>query len=186
MNKKSKKRWSNVIWLVLIFLLILPQTRKPIAIYFNKLIAFSPSAIEKEKQDKLTSYNWILKDAEGSKVNFQKFKNKVIVLNFWATWCPPCIAEMPSYQQVVNKYKDEVVFLFVTNEDLKISTQFMKANNYTLPVYKPMTQYKELEHSQLPTSFVIDRKGNIVIKEVGAADWNSEKFHQVLERLIID
>lgn len=184
MKKKFSIKWSDGIGLLLIVVLLIPQTRKPIAVFFNKLIAFSPSEIEKRDQKKIVDYTWLLQTPSKGTINFNQFKNKVIVINFWATWCPPCIAEMSSYQQVFNSYKKDVIFLFVSNEDLKTTAQFMENNGYTLPIYKPISQLNTLSYSQLPTSYVIDKNGNIVIRKVGAADWNSDNFHQILNDLI--
>ncbi len=77
--------------------------------------------IDKSKRVKLSTYNRQLKDVKGHKVDFNSFKNRVVVVNFWATWCPPCIAEMPAFEKLYQDYKKDVVFLLVANDDPKKS-----------------------------------------------------------------
>ena len=185
MKKLFKNEWVNIILIVIIIAMILPQTRTPISIVFNKLIASNPSVTDVEERPEIESYNWILEDRFENEVDFNQFRGKVILINYWATWCPPCIAEMPSLEKVYQDYKDEVVFLFISGEDLETSQGFMNAKGYDLPVYRMKTNYPDpLEGYKLPTSYLIDKKGRIVIKKEGAADWNSTGFRKTLEELL--
>ena len=110
--KVSKSQISNLIFLVVIAILIIPQTRKPIQVFLNKGFALiSPNIEKKENQKTLRTYEWQLKDENGNIFNFESVKGKVVFINFWATWCPPCIAEMPSIQNLYKDYKDKVEFL---------------------------------------------------------------------------
>ena len=65
--------------------MVIPQTRKPVQIFVNKLISFAPSVNDEEDQEKLASYDWILEDKRGKRIEFSEFENEVIVVNFWAT-----------------------------------------------------------------------------------------------------
>ena len=103
----------------------------------------------------------------------------------WATWCPPCVAEMPSLQDLYNDYKDQVVFVFVTSEGAEKVTPFMEKNNYNLPIYNMMSKEPDLLSTQsIPTTYLINKKGEIVIKKTGAANWNSTKVRNQLDELI--
>ena len=116
--KFSKSQRNNIIFLVIITLLIIPQTRLPIQMVLNKGLAlFGPSIIDSENRKVLDNYNWLLEDLEGKEFDFKSTHNKVVLINFWATWCPPCIAEMPSLEKLHNDYKDKIIFLFVSNEE---------------------------------------------------------------------
>lgn len=98
----NKSKISNFFFLVVIVLLIVPQTRTSIQVVLHKAIALvNPESIIKEnKRAKLTDYDWNLIDENEVVFNFKNNKGKVIVVNFWATWCAPCIAEIPSLQKL--------------------------------------------------------------------------------------
>ena len=76
-------------------------------------------------------------------LNFNDTKGEVVLLNFWATWCPPCIAELPSMQKLYNDYKDKVRFVFVTNEDKATIEAFLAEKGYDLPIYTSVTAIPE-------------------------------------------
>ena len=185
--KISKKQRKNIIFLVILALLLIPQTRKPIQVFINKGIAlFGPSLESEANRVNISDYNWELKEINAQEVvNFQNSKGEVTVINFWATWCPPCIAEMPSLKDLHNDYKDKVDFYFVSNEKPETINAFLEKNDYKFLVHNPMTQYlKEFDVSSIPRTFLIDKQGNIVIDKTGAANWNSEKVRSTIEELL--
>lgn len=178
-----KKNWNNVLFGVLILLLLVPQTGKPIKIFVNRLIAFSPSAERIDDRERLEDYYWVLSDMDGNQVNFESFRGKKIILNYWATWCPPCIAEMPRLQDLYNDFGEDVVFLFVTNDEKDLIQKFDAKYGYDIPVFYPLSQAPELlQTNTLPTTYLIDEEGFIVIKKTGAADWNSQKVRALLSQ----
>lgn len=179
--KFIKKHWSNILFGVFVVLLFVPQTGKPIRVFMSRTLAFSPSVANEERRDKLTDYDWELVDMNGKSVNLSSYKGKKIVLNFWATWCPPCIAEMPSMQALYNDYKGRAVFLFVTNDGSEAIQKFMTKGSYTLPIYNELSAAPDLlQTTTLPTTYVIDEKGEILINKTGAADWNSATVRTLL------
>ena len=184
--KISKSQRNNIIFLVFILLLLIPQTRQPIQVLLQKGLAMiSPSVIKEDKRITLKDYDWQLVDENGKSYNFNNAKEKVVVLNFWATWCPPCIAEMPSMEKLYKDYKDEVVFLFVSNESQEVISKFKQKNDYDFLVYSSVTATpKLLEASSIPRTFVLDPQGHIVIDKTGAADWNSDKVRKLLDDLL--
>jgi len=184
--KFLKSQLSNILFLLAIAILVIPQTRKPIQVFFNKGLALiSPSIENKNKLEKLSSYNWKLKDEQGLIYDFENARGKVVFINYWATWCPPCIAEMPSMQELYNDYKYKVEFIFVTNDWYSEINKFLKDNNYTFKVYRPVSRHSNLfEVSTIPRTFLIDKKGNIIIDETGAANWNSEKVRKTIDELL--
>ena len=176
----TKKHLLNILFIILIGLLFYPPTR----IYFIRFISFSPSIEKTEKREKLVNYNWNLKGLNTENINFNEIKNKVILVNFWATWCPPCIAELPSMQKLYRDYKDQIVFLFVTNENKETINTFLKKKNMYIPVYNPLNNRPKLfENRTIPITFLIDKQGYIIIKKKGAADWNSKKIRKLLDNL---
>ncbi len=185
--KLFKNQWSNIIFIVIILAMLIPQTRKPIQIFVNKLISFAPSVNDEEDRVKLADYNWVLEDSRGKRVEFSEFEGEVIIINFWATWCPPCIAEMPSFQELYVDYQDKVTFLFVSGEQRQTVENFMKRKRFDLPAYKMLTKTPEpMDGKTLPTTYVISKDGSIVVDKVGAAEWNSESFRKTLDELIAE
>jgi thiol-disulfide isomerase/thioredoxin len=184
--KISKSKRNNILFLIILTLLIIPQTRQPIQVFLHKGLAlFSPSSIINEKQVNIEAYNWKLNDANGNIFNFEAAQGKVVLVNFWATWCPPCIAEMPSMQKLYDDHQDKLVFLFVSNESSEVVNQFTANKNYSFHVYNSITAIPEiLSTSSIPRTFLIDKKGNIVIDETGAANWNSDFVRNTIDNLL--
>ncbi len=185
--KKLKR--SNLIFVVIVVLMLIPQTRKPIQVWISKGVALviKPSPIAPSERKTISDYNWSLKDGHGKTVSFEDLKGKVVVLNFWATWCPPCIAEMPSLQSLYLDYKSnkDIAFLFVSNEDIDTINAFIQQKDYSFPVFQPLTQYpSDFNITTIPRTFVIGRSGEIVIDKSGAADWNSDVVKQTIEELL--
>ena len=180
-----KKNWSNLLFIVLIVLLIIPQTRKPIQVAVNRLVTFSPSKISEEKREKLQDYHWEFLDMQDRQKNFQLSAGEVAIVNIWATWCPPCIAEMPSFQKLYDEYGERVNFYFVSTEEKEKLENFAKKHEYDFPIYRPISTPPELLQSRtLPTTFVLSRKGEIVVERTGAANWNDKDFKELLEILL--
>lgn len=180
-----KKQWSNILFIIFLILLIIPQTRMPIQVFVQRIISFSPSEVKETKRETLENYQWTMLDLNRERVDFSASKNKVAVINMWATWCPPCVAEMPSFQKLYNDYGEKVDFYFITSEEVDRIERFMNKHNYNLPIYLQTHEAPEkLESRLLPTTFVISKSGEIVVKETGSADWNSKKTRNLLNRLL--
>lgn len=175
---------SNIVFVIAIGLLLY----KPSRAWIIRQISFSPSVEKKVNSKKITNYDWQLKGLNTKDINFSNLKGKVIFVNFWATWCPPCIAEMPSIQEFYNEYKDKMAFVFITNEDWLVVDKFYKKHNYNLPTYSLNNGYlKELPSvKSIPRTFVIDKNGFIRVDKTGAADWNSENFKKKMTTFLTE
>lgn len=157
-----------------------------VAVGKAKVWAFSPSLEAEKNQIQLPSFDYHLKELTGSNKAIGIGKNKIVFLSYWATWCPPCIAEMPSIQKLYNAYGKQVEFVLITKEDPNIVTKFLKEKNLDIPVYSPnMQPPKGLDDRQLPTSYLIDAEGTVLIEETGASDWNSTKIRNLLDSMLV-
>jgi len=190
---KKKSVWgkiSDVIFILFIVAMFIPNSRMAIGGFVNRIksMIVEPSVQDgSEQKVDFATINWQLTDINGGAVNFKDFKGKVIFINFWATWCPPCVGEMPGIQELYNKFKDndDVVFLLVSNEDLNKITTFINNKDYSFPVYSSRySAPKIFASNSIPTTFVISKKGEIKIKEVGAANWGGDKMEQIINDLI--
>lgn len=184
---KKKFSWKNLIFIVALVLLIIPQTRQPIQVYANKvkMMIFSPSAFAKADQLQLQPFNYNLTSLDGDAVSAPIGQGEVTFISYWATWCPPCIAEMPSIQKLYDDYGDRIDFALITTEDTEVVKAFLQKKGYNLPVFIPAQETpKLLYESSIPTNYIIDKEGNIVVKEQGAQDWNSNSVRETLDTLL--
>ncbi|WP_299367761.1 TlpA disulfide reductase family protein [Winogradskyella sp.] len=178
----------NIIFLIIIAILIIPQTRQPLQIVLHKGLSYiNQSSVIDEADRVIVSYSdWKLQsDVNNALLDFKATQGKVVFVNFWATWCPPCIAEMPSLQALYNDYNDKVKFLFVTSDDFKTVENFKNKENYSFEVFNPMSNIPEaLAFRSIPRTFIINKRGEIVVDESGAVDWNSETVRGQLDQML--
>ncbi|WP_074604903.1 TlpA family protein disulfide reductase [Pedobacter steynii] len=127
-------------------------------------------------------------DGKGKSISLAELKGKVVFINFWATWCPPCIAEMPSIQDLYTKYKDneQVVFIMVdVDGKYKQASGFMKKKGYTLPVYLPESEVpKEYFAGSMPTTVILDKSGKLAFHHLGAADYSDPEITGFIDKLL--
>ena len=184
--KFLKKNWGNLVFLIVISLLLIPQTGMPIKVLLNRLMAFSPSEVAAKEVAVLEDYNWNLNSLSGDQLNFSQSEGKVVLVNLWATWCPPCVAEMPSLQKLYDHYGDRVDFYFISSETPQKLESFLQKRAYDLPVYiESKSPPVILQTGSIPTTYLISKEGKIVINETGAANWNSEKVHNIIDALLL-
>ena len=184
----KKLKPSNLIFGIVLILVIIPKTRTFIQVNMHRVWAkiSSVNVIDAEEQKTIIEYSGKLNAINTSEnIDFRSLKGKVVFVNFWATWCPPCIAEMQSLQDLYNTYTNEVVFLFVTNDSSEKTNAFLQKHNYTIPCYHiGKALPRAFEHSVIPSTFIVNKQGNIVIEKDGAVNWNSEQVHEVINQLL--
>lgn len=130
-------------------------------------------------------FNLKLLDADGNTTSLEELKGKVIFLNMWATWCPPCIAEIPSIDTLHEEMGDEVAFVLLSlDDDFEKAKAFDKRKGYDLPIYAPASNLPEMYHSSaIPTTYVIDADGNLAMTHKGMADYSDSEFKTFLNSL---
>jgi thiol-disulfide isomerase/thioredoxin len=183
--KKFKFSFQNILSVLIVLVLIIPQTRKPLQLQVQKLVAeFSPS-FEYELQT-VETLDFKLKDLSGNNYNFNSTQDRVKIISFWATWCPPCIAELPSLQALYNEFGENMDFVFVSNEDPETILKFLNKNSYNFPVYIPQENPKSIyfNPNSIPRTLLIDHKNRVRIFKEGAANWSSEKVRALVGNLI--
>ncbi len=180
-----KKQWSNIFFFAVVLLFIIPSSRLFIQSHLASLFSSSPSYIAENEREKMTTYNLVLKDLNGQSINLNQSQAKPILINFWATWCAPCLAEMPDLEELHKKFKDDVDFYFVSQESEKTLNKFITSKNYNLPVFIQQSQLPQpLNNDAIPSTYLIHPNGEIIAKATGAAKWNDEEIHQIIKSML--
>ncbi len=113
-----------------------------------------------------------LTDLNGQLLNIKQYAGKTVFINFWATWCKPCIAEMPSIEKAKNKLSDQnIVFLLASNESLQEIEDFKNSNSYT-SAYVRIENMEALNIQAIPTTYIYNPDGKLVFSEMGYRNWD--------------
>jgi len=127
---------------------------------------------------------------EGKKMGIDDLKGKLVMLNFWATWCPPCRLEMPSMEKLYQEFKGEGLEVVAINfmESEKPIKSFLKENGFTFPVLldkKGEIARKYGVHG-LPVTYLIARNGNLLARSMGYKDWYKPETRELISTLLKD
>lgn len=196
MNDKQtdKKKWlrigGNVLFYGAILLLLFNPAAKGWLLQQLMAVGLFKAEIKKEapvsnQAPGATAFSF--RDEKGAVVSTDDLKGKVVFINFWATWCPPCIAEMPSLDDLYKQFQDDerIVFLFINeDDDTGKAVDFLAKKGYTMPIVTRAGGVpSEIYSGTLPTTVVLNKEGNIVFKEEGLAKYNSTAFINQLKAL---
>lgn len=179
----------DVLFYILIILIIIPGTRTQVISTIKRITLIPPLGLNSSSNEKLSEadYQWSFQEMNGKFTNLEQLKGEVIFLNFWATWCPPCIAELPSIEKLHEKYGDRIKIVLISQENPQTVTSFLKKNGYTFPTYISDGSVPGIFKSKsIPTSFLISPDGRIVLKKKGAAKWNSRKVQRMIDKMIAE
>ena len=121
-----------------------------------------------------------LADLKGETLDKEQFKNKIVILNLWATWCTPCIREMPDLVKMQNELPGDFVLLLASDESLEKIQQFTERRPFDLTFTQIQTSVESLGVYSLPTTFIIGKDGQLLETLVGAREWDSpEQIEQL-------
>ena len=127
-------------------------------------------------------------DLENNIFTLQNFKGKNLFINYWATWCNPCLAEMPYMAELYENYKDEedIIFLYLSREKLETIKNYIPKDEslQQLPIYKIITDDEFFATSGIPTTFIVNSDGEVIVKDLGSAFWNDESVFKFIDNLI--
>jgi len=158
-------------------------TEDAIEEYLKELWIQSPS-------EEAKAADFMFSDLEGKTVRLSDFKDKVVFLHFWATWCGPCRAELPAIQKLYDRFKDRKGFaLLAVSGDRKgpnVIRPFMQRMKLTIPVF---WDSKGQGHGlygvrSIPTTYLIDRSGRVIGRAVGARRWDEGQARELIEILL--
>jgi thiol-disulfide isomerase/thioredoxin len=150
-------------------------------------VLLSPPALEASKDHGRVEYAWDLETLDEERVSFMRFRGKLVFLSLWATWCQPCIAEMPSITALAKQFEGDprIAFALMTDEAAGPVREFMRQRKLDLPVYLvghglPPSLWA---HGR-PVTQIIGCDGSILVRHPGAADWNSEPVVRLLNQAL--
>lgn len=192
-KKKTWKIASNIIFGILIIMLLVPTSRAWIQQGLMKIGLFKPN-LEKPKEEASTAISPTTRpqvsfsDDNGQVTHIADLKGKVVFINFWATWCPPCKAEMPSIEQLKDKFKgnDNVVFMLVEIEHEKEKAHaFLKDGKLDLPIFYPESEIPtDWLGQSIPTTVILDKNGDVAAHHEGMADYSRKEVFEFITDLI--
>ena len=194
-----KKHWLNfsnistfVLAVLLLAMIVNPNIKAFVIQGLMKVGFFQPdvpvNSSGKDKNNKVIP-EAVFVDGDHNTIKLSDLRGKVIFLNFWATWCPPCIAEMPSVNKLYQRYKtkNDIVFLMIDADgNYAKAKTFMDKKGFDLPVYTQASEIPEsLFGNSLPTAVIINPEGQIVFRHEGGADYANPKFFDFIDQLLL-
>ena len=146
-----------------------------------KLVTFEPPSIPPDFR---------LVDLNGEPAELGNYRNQYVLLNFWATWCPPCVAEMPALEQLFQRYRERGFVVVAVSSDVEgrsIVQPFIENLGVTFPVLLDPDGKVSATYGakSLPVSFLLDRNGRVVAAAEGAREWYSESAIEALDEIIL-
>lgn len=184
----NKKNILNGLFIAVLLVIVFVPAAKSFMMQGLMQIGFLKPNITQNQKTISTALSSIkFKDVKGKEISMADLNGKVVFINFWATWCPPCLAEMPSINKLHQQFGEDgdVVFIMVdADANFEKSLSYMESRQYKMPVYTMASSIPEnLFRGSLPTTIVFDKKGRIAFHEEGAANYGSKKFTDFIKQL---
>jgi len=152
----------------------------PLEEAFRELDLIRPSRQKAAEDFRLTL-------ADGSTFRLSEHRGKTVLINFWATWCPPCREEMPALERLYRQHKDHGLVLVAVSIDAdpKVVGPYVRASNLTFPIaLDPKAEVATAYGVRaLPSSFVVDRQGTMTALALGPRAWDNDASHSLIEQL---
>ena len=176
------------IGLFLVLIIACGQASSPASA--DKVKAGAESKVEMAPRIGYRPPNFTLKDLQGKTVELENFRGKVIFINFWATWCVPCRAEMPAIEELYQQFKDKDFVVLAVSEDLagmSIVAPFVEELKLTFPILldPDLSIQDRYGIRALPSTFLIDKTGIITHKMLGARDWTQKQTLELVRKLVL-
>jgi thiol-disulfide isomerase/thioredoxin len=178
---------KNIFFLTMSLLAPLTAGAAPAGISANISAAFAKAGLPLLK-DKRQPRDFTLKTLDGRSMTLSQLKGKVVFLNFWATWCPPCRGEMPSMEALYQRFKnDGLEFVAVDLRESQPEVKdFITDNKLTFPVALDATGNVGNNYNiqSIPSTYIIDRDGKIIVQAVGGRSWNTPAMISAFQALL--
>jgi peroxiredoxin len=157
--------------------------------FFGASIFAMSGTPSKEHIKKQIAYDFSLPNVAGKQVKLSSFKGKVVFLNFWASWCPPCREEMPSIENLFKKMKGKNFQILAVSLDeggADVVKRFVSKNRYTFPILLDPDNKAAGKYGiySIPATYIIDKQGYIIDYYVGSRDWSEDAAISALKKLL--
>ena len=180
MDKKKKDRLTWIAYIAIFLLFWITGWHKPLVSKLQQgILATGIIQADLNQEHSKNAVDAVLFNEEGQKIRLSEFRNEVVFFNIWATWCPPCRAEMPGIQSLYESAEMEGVnfIMLSTDENFEKAKKYKKDNDFTFPIYRLGGEMsEELNSSSLPTTFIIGKQGNIEVTQKGMAKYNTDNL----------
>jgi thiol-disulfide isomerase/thioredoxin len=152
------------------------------------IFAISVGCGDDKKEDfPQATFEMEMKNSKGEQVSMEEFEGKVIFFNVWATWCAPCIKEMPMIHNLYKEVedRDDVAFLMLSmDQDFEKAIEFRNTNGYEFEIYRLTGPMPAMYHTTLiPTTFIINSEGKLVLQHDGMGEFDSEEFKEYFSEI---
>ena len=129
-------------------------------------------------------YAWKLSTLDGEAVALESYRGKTVLLNHWATWCGPCVAELPSLVALHESIdRDDIAIVLVSMEDAGTVRSFLDQKGFSLPTYVAADLPTVFESRGIPATFIFNSEGTVVFSHIGAANWDSDDCRDFLSAI---
>jgi len=145
------------------------------------------SSLGISKSDGRMADDFTLETISGKQVSLSDYRGKIVFLNFWATWCPPCQSEMPSMEKLYQKFKDKDFIMLAVDlkENSQTVSKFMRDNKFSFPALIDKGEVGvKYGIASIPTTFFIDKNGKMIGSALGGRDWSNEETFKLIEALL--
>ncbi len=175
LNLWWKKGWvKNLVFLLILAVLFFTDLGQWTRIQITSFTLRNPSNDAAASTEDVYQFPFEIIDQKGEQHLFSEYKGSYVFVNFWASWCVPCLAEFGSLESFTSAFP-EMRFLYITREDQAAFERYLERSSHNLPFYKQGSRTPTLlDHSSIPASFIINPEGNIIYRHFGAADWGDE------------
>ena len=157
--------------------------------YFYRQEEELPHHIQKNQQLEKGRFRFTAYDLKNRPVDLSAFYGKYLAINFWATWCVPCVVELPSLMQLAETFGGKLVILAVSNEDLPEIKTFFKSFRPLSPYFIPVRMSRPdmlsaFQVEAFPETYLLDKKGRLIRKIIGPQKWDSIEWTEYMQSLL--
>lgn len=182
-ERKPLKIVGNVLFYGLLLLVLLNGDVKSWVLRQLVSVGIFSTSIDKTSDKKSSlpkAASFSFRNEKGEVVSTERLKGKVVFINFWASWCPPCRAEMPSIDELYKQFKNDERYVFVfmnEDEDKQKAINYLKKEGFDMPIMTSASAIsQDLYSGTLPTTIVLNKAGELAMKHEGMAKYNSGSF----------
>lgn len=188
LKKWLRKNWVNSLLILFFIVILVNPNAKAWLLQQVAATGILNRNIKEKPAEPSQNIHFSVIDEQGKRVSTADLTGKVVFINFWASWCPPCRAEFPSIQEFYTKYSSHKNLVFLTvnlDDDVQLGKNYLTKENFSIPLLVPGSSIpSEVFSGSLPTTVILDKAGNIRFHHKGVADYSTAKFFRQIDALL--